>query len=76
MGKLCNKTKAAGIWESSQGDASGSDFSNGKNRIIRCPGVGVFVRWHSIGGCQWDFVKIKTSVIFVFICEVSKFNKI
>lgn len=50
MGKLCNKTQAAGIWELSQGDACGSGFSRGKSRIIGGPGIGAFVRWYSIGG--------------------------
>ena len=41
MGKLCNKTKAPGIWEFSQGDACGSRFSREKNTILGCPVTGV-----------------------------------
>lgn len=41
MGKLCNKTKAPGIWEFSQGDVCGSRFSREKNTILGCPVTGV-----------------------------------
>ena len=44
MGKLCNKTKAPGIWEFRQGDAGGSRFSREKNKMIGCPVIGVSVR--------------------------------
>lgn len=40
-GKLCNKTKAPGIWEFSQGDACGSRFSREKPKILGCPITGV-----------------------------------